>query len=122
MRKEATSNARRHLLTKHKINLNASLSRKRSRQNLNEENEALREKERTQIKGLLVIVKAETFRTRLIRWIVECSIPFRSVESSHFQELLTVLNPGVERYLVKIGNTIRRWIEADFMEAKGQIR
>ena len=53
---------------------------------------------------------------------MNCHISFVEVEDSDFQEMLKSLNGLVNDYLVKSGDTIRNWVEDDFIEAKRLIR
>ena len=43
------------------------------------------------------------------------------IEDEDFRALLKCLNRAIDGYLVKIENSIRDWIEDDFLEAKGLI-
>ena len=63
----------------------------------------------------MTTVNVDALRHDLTRWIVEAHVPFNVVEHPRFQQLLMTVNPSVEGYLVRSGNTIRNWIEDDFL-------
>ena len=54
--------------------------------------------------------------------MVNRHVAFSEVENSNFQDLLKSLNGLVNDYLVCLGNTIRNWVENDFLEAKRLVR
>ena len=70
----------------------------------------------------MIVTNVETFRYRLTRWIVNRHISFVEVEDDDFRDLLKCLNPSVKDYLVKTGNSIRDWVEEDFIESKRLVR
>ena len=70
------------------------------------------------MKGLIQTVNIDTFRYYLTRWIVERHIPFTVVEDTTFRAMLGSLNATVQDYLVKSGDSIRDWIEDEFIETK----
>jgi hypothetical protein len=118
MKQDATSNARRHLRVTHGVNLDNA--RKRSRDIFEETDSQLSNS--PQIKGIMTVINVDTFRYYLTRWIVNRHIPFIAVEDEDFRAMLKSLNGSVNDYLVKTGNSIRSWIEDDFLEAKRLIR
>ena len=117
MKQESTTNVRRHLRQKHKLGFE---SKKRSREEFEEDNSSVQYS--PVIRGLVSTVNVDTFRYCLTRWIVNRHIPFTEVEGSDFQALLKSLNGSVTDYLVKSGDTIRNWVEDDFIEAKKLIQ
>ena len=54
--------------------------------------------------------------------MVNRHISFVEVEDDDFRDLLKCLNPSVKDYLVKTGNSIRDWVEGDFIESKRLVR
>ena len=74
------------------------------------------------VKGLIQMVNLDTFRYHLIRWVVERYIPFTVVKDVNFQQMLWSLNATVKDHLVKNGDSVRNWIEDEFIKAKGTIR
>ena len=120
---DATSNARRHLRSSHKIHLLSS--KKRSRDLFEAETTSSQPTDSPQatpvVKGIMTITSVEAFRYNLTRWMVNRHIPFVEVEDEDFRALLKCLNSAVDGYLVKTGNSIRDWVEDDFLEAKGLV-
>jgi hypothetical protein len=117
MKQDATLNARRHLRVTHGMNLDST--KKRSREIFEADSQPPAS---PQVKGIMTVVNVDTFRYYLTRWIVNCHIPFIAVEDKDFQEMLKSLNVSVDNYLVKTGNSIRNWVEDDFIDAKRLIR
>ena len=119
----ATSNARRHLRQSH--NLQLASTKKRSYDLFEAENTSSQPPESPQaspvVKGLMTVTSVETFRYNLTRWMVNRHIPFVEVEDEDFRALLKCLNGAIDGYLVKTGNSVRDWVEDDFMEAKGHV-
>ena len=50
--------------------------------------------------------------------MVNRHVAFVEVENSDFQDMLKSVNGSINDYLVRSGNTIRNWVEDDFIEAK----
>jgi hypothetical protein len=122
---DLTSNARRHLRTMHGI-LADSANKKRVRDG-DEEVEEEGEERRgfqvvPQIRGLVQTVNFDTYRYHLIRWIVERHLPFTIVEDANFQAMLASLNANFQQQSIRSGDTVRDWIEDEFLEAKKLVR
>ena len=117
MKHDSTSNALRHLLTKHGIGSKGTRKRKRD-----EASDSSEESDTLQVKRIMTVTSVETFRYRLTRWMVNRHISFVEVEDEDFRELLKSLKPSVKDYLVKTGNSIRDWVEEDFIESKRLVR
>jgi hypothetical protein len=60
-------------------------------------------------------------RFHLVRWIVERHLPFTAIEDKNFRLMLEALNPTVASSIVKSGDSIRNWIEDEFLQAKAII-
>ena len=116
---DVTSNAWRHLRVTHSINLDNALSRKRSRDEFEEDCQPA---SGPQVKGLMTVINVNEFRYRLTRWIVNRHVAFSEVENEDFQDMLRSVHPSINDYLVRSGNTIRNWVEDDFIEAKRLIQ
>ena len=116
---DVTSNARRYLRITHSMNLDNALSRKRSRDEFEEDRQPT---SGSQVKGLLTVINVNEFRYRVTRWIFNRHVAFSEVENEDFQDMLRSVNPSINDYLVRSGNTIRNWVEDDFIEAKRLIR
>ena len=118
---DVTTNGYRHLRNAHSMNLESVRSRKRKREEYKEE-----EDESTmrgpQVKGLTTVVNVDEFRYRLTRWMVNRHVAFIEVENSDFQDMLKSVNSSINDYLVRSGNTIRNWVEDDFIEVKRLVR
>jgi hypothetical protein len=65
---------------------------------------------------------ANTFRYLLIRWIVTMHIALTCVESVAFRDWILYVAPALEVYLVKTGDTIRKWILWEFAKQRRYIR
>ena len=117
---EVTTNARRHLRDAHSMNLDNARVRKRVREE--DEEDEMPIAKAPQVKGLTTIVNVDEFRYRLTRWMVNRHVAFVEVENSDFQDMLKSVNSSINDYLVRSGNTIRNWVEDDFIEAKRLIR
>ena len=117
---DSTSNSLRHLRTKHGIG--SKSTRKRPR--VEEDDEIAGEEEEAipQVRGIMTVTNVETFRYKLTRWMVNRHISFVEVEDEDFRDLVKCLNPSIKDYLVKTGNSIRDWVEGDFIESKQLIR
>jgi hypothetical protein len=59
-------------------------------------------------------VQADRFRHLLIRWIVYMHVALSIVEHDIFRDLILYICPALEPFLVRSGNTIRRWILKEF--------
>lgn len=70
----------------------------------------------------MTVTNVNTFRYHLTRGMFNRHISFVELEADEFRALLKSLNSSVEDYLVKTGNSIRNWVEDDFIEAKRLIR
>lgn len=117
---DATSNARRHLRYNHSLHLVSS--KKRSRDSFEAETVSSQPPDDTPVvKGIITVTSVETFRYNLTRWMVNRHVSFMEVEDEDFRALLKCLNGAIDSYLVKTGNSIRDWVEDDFLEAKGLV-
>ena len=65
---------------------------------------------------------ATTFRYLLIRWIVTMHIALACVESDTFRAWVVYIAPGLEQYLVRTGDTIRKWILWEFAKQRRYIK
>jgi hypothetical protein len=117
---DVTTNARRHLRNVHSMNLDNARTRKRGRDEYEEDEEPI--VKAPQIRGLMTVVNVDEFRYRLTRWMVNRHVAFSEVENSDFQDMLKSINGSINDYLVRSGNTIRNWVEDDFIEAKRLVR
>ena len=113
---DATSNCRRHLAAIHNMELDKSKGKNE------EEEEQVPVERQLQLRSLVQSVNVDNFRFHMLRWIVECHIPFSIVEDQNFQLMMKSVNSTVQDYLVKSGDTIRNWMEDEFMEARLIVR
>ena len=125
---EMTTNCRRHLLTSHHIPLSKTGTTKavedaQDGEDGEEEDEEEEMKPvKSKLRSLIHVVNIEDFRFHLLRWIVERHVPFSVVEDQNFQLMLTSLNNSLSGYLVKSGDSIRNWLEDEFIQAQVVIR
>ena len=117
---EVTTNARRHLRLVHSINLDNARVWKCGREE--DEDDEVSTAKAPQIRGLTTVVNVDEFRYRLTRWMINRHVLFSEVENSNFQDILKSVNGLINEYLVQSRNTIRNWIENDFIEAKRLIQ
>jgi len=73
-----------------------------------------------QIRGLVQTVNFDTYRYHLIRWIVERHLPFTIVEDANFQAMLASLNANFQQQSIRSGDTVRDWIEDEFLPGVGK--
>jgi hypothetical protein len=64
----------------------------------------------------------EKFRYLLIRWIILINICLIIVEHDSWREIMIHIHAGLAPYLVKSGNTIKRWILKEFKRQKAVIK
>ena len=101
-----SSNVIRHLDERHQVNLSKAGAIVAVRQ---------------QHGNLLASLNVPAFRQNLLAWLVTRQQSFREVEDDYFQGMLLALNPSVKGYLVEAHNTIRHWLEEEFLKAKQQV-
>jgi hypothetical protein len=121
-KQDATSNCRKHLIRVHHVDTDSSTPAKRLREEVEVEGGSSEGSYTPMIRGLIQTVNIDEFRFHLIRWIVERHIPFTVVEDSNFQMMLKSLNSTVKEHIVKCGDTVRNWIEDEFIDAQVIIR
>ena len=73
-------------------------------------------------KSLITTLDMERFRYLLIRWIVLMNICLIVVEHDSWREMMIHVHAGLAPYLVKSGNTIKRWILKEFKRQKAVIK
>jgi hypothetical protein len=76
----------------------------------------------TTVTTLVTKFNANRFRYLFIRWIVTMHIAFTCVESETFRDWVLYVAPGLEKYLVRCGDTIRDWIIKEFDKSRLQIK
>jgi hypothetical protein len=69
-------------------------------------------------KLLGMAVHFEHLKRLLIRWIVWSYITFFQFEKVYFRAVLSILSPGIERWLPKAGRSIRKWVIEAWQERK----
>ena len=68
-----------------------------------------------QRKPLIITLQADSFKSLLIGWIIGANIPFTVVEHPLFCQLLLLLNADLVIQLLPCsGDTIKRWIKAEY--------
>ena len=125
----SSSNVVRHLKKSHQIIL------KRTRNDREEEDEAesllSRETSREAsvastpqagFRSLVTAFNVETFRSLLLRWIVQRQVPFSAVEHTEFRDLLLYLQPSLERYFVRSHQSISNWVDIEYALGKESLK
>lgn len=74
----------------HSINLDNAQTRKRNREEDEEDKKPAMKA--PQIRGLMTVVNVDEFRYRLTRWMVNRHVAFSEVENSDFQDMLKSVN------------------------------
>lgn len=74
-----------------------------------------------QVSGLVQRANITDFRFYLLRWMVRRNIVFSEVEDDDFQAMITACNKGVADYLVQSGQTMRNWVEEEYVYAMTEI-
>ena len=114
----STSNATRHLWRHHQIRLRDT---QEDSEEEDEEEEAI-EQRRSALDQFISRVDIERFRDLLVRWVVQCQVPFVAVGRSQFAELLLCAQPYLRPYLTSSSNTIGNWVRDDYQQAVAQVR
>ena len=79
--------------------------------------------QRQAAKGATVAkTKYELFKSLLLEWIVDQSIPLTAVEHESFRAFLTVLSQDVDNYLPNSADTVRNWLMTEFDRGKKEIK
>jgi hypothetical protein len=69
--------------------------------------------------SILSIFDWERLKLFLIEWIVVMHITFSQVESEWFRRFLSALSPTLVGWIPRAGNTVKRWILAEFERRRG---
>ena len=101
-RSQSTFNVSRHLENVHKI----LVKRKRDETESAKEDRDQETPRKEGFSALIARVNIERFRQLLVRWIVQCQIPFSAIKQEPFRDLLICLQPSIERYLIRSHTTI----------------
>lgn len=110
----STSNARKHIIHSHRIDINTeSTTPSKGGGDVAEE---------VTYRELYHVINVDTFRFHLIRWIVECHIPFNVVEDTNFQAMLRALNSTVDSHLLTSGDGVRNEVENEFVTAQNTVK
>ena len=113
MHSNSTGNARGHLRGKHKMD---KLEGRKLPKRPDDDSNA------GQFKSLYHVVKIDDFWYHLTRWIVENHLPFNVVEDTNFRAMLMCLNDTVNKHVKKTGDTIRNWVQEEFVTAQNLIQ
>jgi hypothetical protein len=81
-----------------------------------------RQKEKVAFSSLATSVNVEKFRELLIRWIIQDQIPFSTVESTAFREMILYIAPSLNRYLIRSHATMSEWIKDAYQEARQRLK
>jgi hypothetical protein len=66
-------------------------------------------------------VNVDDFGYYLLRWMVNRQVPLTEVEDEDFRRMLLCLSQTIDPYLVYSGDTIRNWVEEEYLRAKRQV-
>jgi hAT family C-terminal dimerisation region len=72
--------------------------------------------------SVLSIFDWERLKLRFIEWIVVMHITFSQVESEWFRRFLVVLSPTLEGWIPRAGNTVKKWILAEFEKRQERVK
>ena len=72
--------------------------------------------------GLIQRVDVEAFRYHLLRWVVNREVAFIEVEDDDFRQMLLCLSQTIDPYLVKSRDTLRNWVDEEYILAKRQVK
>jgi hypothetical protein len=67
--------------------------------------------------SLKTVVKIDNFRYHMTRWIVENHLPFTVIKDVNFRAMLRSLNDVVNKQVIRTGDTIRNWVQDEFVTA-----
>ena len=111
----STSPAARHLKKKHEILLHEDEASDAASTTTDG-------RELPVVSGLIQRVDVEAFRYHLLRWIVTRQVAFIEVEDEDFRQMLLCLSQTIEPYLVQCGDTLRNWLDEEYILAKRQVK
>ena len=127
--RQGTSNASRHLLNKHGIRVKRTASEISGDSDKEEDNESDTSQPRQpqprqsqprqqEFRSLVTTVDIERFRGLLVKWVVQCQVPFSAVTHEQFKAILLCLQPHIERYLLRSSTTMTSWVRTAYEEAR----
>jgi hypothetical protein len=114
---KGTTSALRHLRKEHNID-NAGRRMKTNQRTIIETLAAVTQN----VAQVVTRFNADTFRYLFIRWVIMMHIALTCVESDAFRDWVLYVAPGLESYLVRSGDTIRRWILWEFARQRRYIK
>jgi hypothetical protein len=121
---QSTSNASRHLKRAHLLVLKRQISEVASDE-VSEGSFSASDRGKVrrinEFRALVTPVNIDRVRRALIRWIVQCQIPFRGVSNKYFRDFLLCLQPSLERYIPQSHSIITDWVKEDFLEARMEL-
>jgi hypothetical protein len=72
--------------------------------------------------GVLSFFDWERLKLYLIEWVVVMHITFSQVESKWFRRFLGSLSPTLEGWIPRAGNTVKKWILAEFKQRQEKVK
>jgi hypothetical protein len=72
--------------------------------------------------GVLSFFDWERLKLYLIEWIVVMHITFSQVENKWFRRFLGSLSPTLEGWIPRAGNTVKKWILAEFKQRQEKVK
>jgi hypothetical protein len=115
----STLNASRHLFDTHKI----SMKRNREEEDREEQEQSQEQEDRPiKIAALVAKLNVERFSGLLVKWVMQSQIPFSAIEDKGFRDILLSLQPSLNRYLIKLHNSMSKWVKDEYQEARKQLK
>ena len=118
---QSTSNYLRHLKRRHDIILDRQETEEEEAEN--EEDSVVAQSQVTSrtvtsrtLSALVTSINIDRWRQLLLRYIIECQVPYSVVKQPQFRELLIYAQPSIQRYLVQSGNSIKSWVEDEYRQ------
>jgi hypothetical protein len=111
-----------HLKYHHRIDKNGSMPQRRHALTDSLTDDPAEQPSQPDISSYFSVLDYERLKQKLIEWIVVMHIAFSQVENEWFRDFLGVFNKKLVDWIPKSGDTVRKWIVADFDARKNDIR
>jgi len=106
----STGNYRRHYRNIHGLDL-SSRAISDNENDTNEDEEDITISERPlEFSALTIKLNIDRWRMLLVKFVVECQVPFNIVEQSQFRELLLYSQPSLKGYFISSRNSVKNWV------------
>ena len=111
-----------HLKDHHRIDKNGPMPQRRHAFTDNLTDDPAEQPSQSGISSYFSVLDYERLKQKLIKWIVVIHIAFSQIENEWFRDFLNVFNKKLVDWIPKNGDTVRKWILADFDARKNDIR